>query len=106
MFCFTYHTVPPAVGISQGSLSCRGNVSTVCAIMTGTTGYLECGTVGVPTPNVTLTTDAAVSNNVMVSGNRVTVTSAVAGNAGNYTCNASNFLGFDEQTYRLLVGGK
>ena len=74
--------------------------------MTGTTGYLKCTTVGVPTPNVTLTTDAVVSNNVMLSGNRVTVTSAVAGNAGNYTCNASNFLGFEELAYRLLVGSK
>ena len=74
--------------------------------MTGATGYLEYSTVGVPTPNVTLTTDAEVSNNVMLSGNRVTVTSAVAGNAGNYTCNASNFLGFDEQAFELLVGGK
>ena len=74
--------------------------------MTGATGYLECTTVGVPTPNVTLTTDAAESNNVMVSGNRVVITSAVAGNAGNYTCNASNFLGFDEQTFELLVGSK
>lgn len=77
--------------------------------MTGATGYLECGTVGVPTPNVTLTTDAAVSNNVMVNSNRVTVTSAVAGNTGNtgnYTCNALNFLGFDEQTFELFVGGK
>ena len=101
-----YLTVPSAVEFSQGSLSCRGNVSTVCAIVIGTTGYLECGTVGVPTPNLTLTTDAAVSNNVMLSGNRVTVTSAVAGNTGNYTCNASNFLGFNEQTYRLLVGSK
>ena len=74
--------------------------------MTRATGYLECSTVGVPTPNVTLTTDAAVSNNVMVNGNRVTVTSAVAGNAGNYTCNASNFLNSNEQTFELFVGGK
>ena len=73
--------------------------------MTGATGYLECTTVGVPTPNVTLTTDA-VDSNVMVNGSRVVVTSAVAGNAGNYTCNASNFLGFDEQTFELLVGSK
>ena len=73
--------------------------------MTGATGYLECSTVGVPTPNVTLTTDVN-SNNVMVSDNRFTITSAVAGNAGNYTCNASNFLGFDRQTIELLVGGK
>ena len=72
--------------------------------MTGATGYLECSTIGVPTPNVTLTTD--VDSNVMVSGNRVIVTNAVAGNTGNYTCNASNFLGFDEQTFELLVGGK
>ena len=74
--------------------------------MTGATGYLECSTVGVPTPNVTLTTDAAVSCNVMLSGNRVTVTSAVAGNTGSYTCNASNFLDFDKQTSELLVGSK
>ena len=104
--CLTYHAVPPTIVIRQGTLLCRGNVSTVCAIMTGTTGYLECSTVGVPTPNVTLTSDAAVSCNVMVNGNQVIVTSAVAGNAGNYTCNASNFLGFDKQTSELLVGSK
>ena len=104
--CLTYHAVPPTIVIRQGLFHCRGNVSTVCAIMTGATGYLECSTVGVPTPNVTLTTDAAVSCNVMLSGNRVTVTSAVAGNTGNYTCNASNFLDFDKQTSELLVGSK
>ena len=105
--CFTYHAVPPTIiVIRQGTLRCRGNVSTVCAIMTGATGYLECSTVGVPTPNVNLTTDAEVSNNVMVNGSRVTVTSAVAENAGNYTCNASNFLDFNEQTFELFVGGK
>ena len=69
--------------------------------MTGATGYLECTAVGVPAPNVTLTTDVD-----FVSDNRFTITSAVAGNAGNYTCNASNFLGFEEQTIELLVGGK
>ena len=104
--CLAYHAVPPTIVLRQGTLRCSGNVSTVCAIMTGTTGYLECSTVGVPTPNVTLATNAAVSNNVMFSDNRVTVTSAVAGNAGNYTCNASNFLDIDEQTFELLVGGK
>ena len=71
--------------------------------MTDATGYIECTAVGVPAPNVTLTTD---SNNVMVSDNRFTITGAVAGNAGNYTCNASNVLGFEEQTIELLVGGK
>ena len=73
--------------------------------MTDATGYLECTAVGVPAPNVTLTTDVD-SNNVMVSDNRFTITSAVAGNAGNYTCNALNALGFDKQTIELLVGGK
>ena len=74
--------------------------------MTGANGYLECTTVGVPTPNLTLTTAAAVSNNVMLNGSRVMITTAVARNAGTYTCNASNFLNFDEQTFQLQVGGK
>ena len=59
-----------------------------------------------PTPNLTLTTTAAVTDNVMLNGNRVMITTAVAGNAGTYTCNASNFLNFDEQTFELQVGGK
>ena len=104
-FCFTHHTVPPAVGIGAGNLRCNNDVS-ICAIMTGANGYLECTTVGVPTPNLTLTTAAAVPGNVMLNGSRVMINTAVAGNAGNYTCNASNFLNFDEQTFQLQVGGK
>ena len=74
--------------------------------MTGANGYLECTTVGVPTPNLTLTTAAPMSQNVMLSGNQVMINTSVAGNAGTYTCNASNFLNFAEQTFQLQVGGK
>ena len=104
-FCFTCHTVPPTVGIRAGNLQCNNNVS-ICAITTGATGYLECTPVGVPTPNLTLTTTAPQSGNVMLSDNQVVITTAVAGNAGTYTCNASNLLDFAEQTFQLQVGGK
>ena len=104
-FCFTHHTVPPTVGIRAGNLQCNNDVS-ICAITTGATGYLECTTVGVPTPNLTLTTTAPQSGNVMLSGNQVVITTAMAGNAGTYTCNASNLLDFAEQTFQLQVGGK
>ena len=104
-FCFTHHTVPPTVGIRADNLQCNNDVS-ICAIMTGATGYLECTAFGVPTPNLTLTTTAPQSESVMLSGNRVVITTAMAGDAGTYTCNASNFLDFAEQTFQLQVGGK
>ena len=42
----------------------------------------------------------------MVSGPRVTITNAVAGNVKNFTCNASNIVNSVVQTYKLWVGGK
>ena len=97
------YAVPPDFVTSTSNLRCHGSE---CAILTGATGYLECSATGVPTPTVTLTNVTAVSDNVMVSGTRVTITNAVAGDVANFTCNASNIVSSTVQTYQLWVGGK
>jgi len=74
--------------------------------MTGTDGTLLCSAAGSPPPTVTSTNNASTTDNVQFMNNQFTITSAVPGNAGTYSCNASNSVGSDVRTFQLLVGGK
>ena len=89
-----------------GNLQCRGSNPITCAIMTGADGTLQCSAVGSPSPTVAPDNGASTTDNVQFMNNQFTITSAVSGNAGTYSCNASNSEGSDVRTYQLWVGGK
>ena len=89
-----------------GNLQCRGSNPITCAIMTGADGTLQCSAVGSPPTTVTPDNGASTTNNVQFMNNQFTITSAVSGNAGIYSCNASNSVGYTERTFQLWVGGK
>jgi len=92
--------------LGTGSLQCSGSNPITCTIMTGADGTLQCSAAGSPPPTVTSTNDASTTNNVQFMNNQFTITSAVPGNAGTYSCNASNSVGSVLRTFQLLVGGK
>ena len=100
------HTDIPEFDSGTGDLQCSGSDLITCIIMTGTNGTLQCSATGSPNPNVTFTVNATTSNNIQFMNNQFTITSAVAENAGTYTCNASNSVGSVVRTYRLFVRGK
>jgi len=100
------HAVTPQFGAETSNLQCSGSNPITCTIMTGADGTLLCSAAGFPPPTVTSTNNASTTNNVQFMNNQFTITSAVPGNAGTYSCNASNSVGSDVRTFQLLVGGK
>ena len=100
------HAVTPQFGLGTGNLQCSGSNPITCAIMTGADGTVQCSAVGSPPPTVTPDNSASTTNNVQFMNSQFTITSAVPGNAGTYSCNASNSVGYSERTFQLWVGGK
>ena len=106
LFFLSVHTDIPEFDSGTGDLQCSGSDPITCTIMTGANGTLQCSATGSPNPDVNFNINATTSNNIQFMNNRFTITSAVAENAGTYSCNASNSVGSDVRTYRLFVRGK
>ena len=96
---WSLNPVPPKILPSQ----------TIIFVVQGLSVDLECTFDGLPSPSITWTTLAArqilnfqIINNLTV----LTLPSLDAGNTGNYTCSASNLVGYSSGSIQLFVQGK
>ena len=71
----------------------------------GRDALLQCNTVGNPTPRVTWLFGTEEVPGVLSNGS-VLLSSVQISSEGNYTCQATNFLGSVEATLFLMVQGK
>ncbi len=74
-----------------------------CAVRVGSSATLDCTATGNPQPTVTVASNVSENNFRVDENNMVNFTDIVAGNAGTYTCTASNGIGTNATKAFLLT---
>ncbi len=103
---FSGNTDPPAFGVGFGDgVVCNENTfdPIECAVCVGSTASLDCTATGNPQPTVAVASNVSESNFRVDENNMVNFTDIVAGNAGIYTCTATNGIGANATKIFLLT---